>query len=246
MATLTWLMVLAVSYAWRYRKESQERQVEASRLQAELARSQFQSLKSQLHPHFLFNSLNAVATLVTKDPPAATRVVRLLSGLLRRAMTEADAQEVPLAQEIAFARSYLEIEQIRFPNRLAVDVSVDPEVERVLVPHLVLQPLVENAVRHGIGPKAEPGTVRIEAGLTAEGVRLAVVDDGVGRSRAPRGDGSGVGLANVRARLARLYGDTARLECGERAEGGFTASVVLPVRRARAEHAPVDARGERP
>jgi two-component system, LytTR family, sensor kinase len=235
-ATLTWLMVLTLSYAWRYRKEGQQRQLEASRLKAELAEAQLHSLKSQLHPHFLFNSLNAIATLTTTDPPTAKRVVLLLSGLLRRALTDANAQEVPLAQEIEFARSYLEIEQTRFSNRLSVNVSVDPRVERALVPHLVLQPLVENAVRHGIGPKAEPGTIRIEAGLAVEGVRLAVIDDGVGRSRESRSDGAGVGLANVRARLARLYGDKARLECGERAEGGFTASVVVPLRPERDGH----------
>ncbi len=231
MATLTWLMVLVVSYAWRYRREGQERQLEAGRLQAELAQAELHSLKSQLHPHFLFNSLNAVATLATTDPPAARRVVLLLSGLLRRALADADAQEVMLAQEIEFARSYLEIEQVRFSNRLLVEISVDPRVERARVPHLALQPLVENAVRHGIGPKAEPGTVRIEAGLANGGLRLAVIDDGVGPSRGSRGDGAGVGLANVRARLARLYGDKARLDCGERAGGGFVATVTLPLRR---------------
>ena len=237
MTAVTWVMVLVVSYAWRYRKEGRERQLEASRLEAELAQAQLHALKSQLHPHFLFNSLNAVATLTTSDPQAARRVVLLLSGLLRRALTDADAQEVPLAQEIEFARSYLEIEQVRFSNRLSVEIAVDPRVERAMVPHLALQPLVENAVRHGIGPKAEPGTIRIEAGLAPDGVRLAVVDDGVGPSRARRGDGAGVGLANVKARLARLYGDTARLECGARAGGGFVATVVLPVRRAPSEAA---------
>jgi hypothetical protein len=229
-AALTWLMVLTVSYAWRYRKEGQQRQVEASRLAAELAQAQLHSLKSQLQPHFLFNSLNAVATLTTTDPPAARRVVLLLSGLLRRVLTEADAQEVPLAQEVEFARAYLEIEQVRFSNRLKVEISVDPQAQRALLPHLVLQPLVENAVRHGIGPKAEPGTIRIEAGITGEGVRLAVIDDGAGRSRGTRSEGGGVGLANVRARLARLYADGGRLECGERSEGGFIASVVVPLR----------------
>jgi signal transduction histidine kinase len=226
-AALTWVMVLTISYAWRYRREA----LEASRLKTELAEAQLHSLKDQLRPHFLFNSLNAVATLTTTDPPTAKRVVLLLSGLLRRALTDADAQEVPLEQEIEFARSYLAIEQIRFSNRLSVEVCVDPQAERAMVPHLVLQPLVENAVRHGIGPKAEPGTVRIEAGLVQEGVRLAVIDDGVGRSRASRSDGAGVGLANVRARLARLYGEGARLECGDRPEGGFMVTVVLPVRR---------------
>jgi signal transduction histidine kinase len=229
-AALTWVMVLTVSYAWRYRKEGQRQQVEASRLEAELARAQLQSLKSQLHPHFLFNSLNAVATLTATDPVAARRIVLLLSGLLRRALTETDTQEVALARETDFARSYLEIEQVRFSNRLKVEMSIDPCAERALVPHMVLQPLVENAVRHGIGPKAEPGTIRVEAGITSEGLRLAVIDDGVGRAREIRSEGGGVGLANVRARLVRLYGDRARLECAERAGGGFTAAVLVPLR----------------
>jgi len=225
-AALTWIAVLTLSYAWRYRKEA----LEASRLQAELAEAQLHALKSQLHPHFLFNALNAVVTLTTSDPPAAKRVVILLSDLLRRALADAEVQEVPLAREIDFARSYLEIEQVRFPNRLSVEVSVDPRVERALVPHLMLQPLVENAVRHGIGPKAGPGTVRIEAGLDRGAVRLSVIDDGVGPSVAARSRGAGVGLANVRARLARLYGDRASLECGARPGGGFAALVRLPLR----------------
>jgi two-component system LytT family sensor kinase len=225
-AALTWVAVLTLSYAWRYRKEA----LEASRLQAELAEAQLHALKSQLHPHFLFNALNAVVTLTTTDPPAAKRVVILLSDLLRRALAEGGVQEVPLAREIEFARSYLEIEQVRFPNRLSVEVSIDPRVEQALVPHLVLQPLVENAVRHGIGPKAGPGTVRIEAGLDADAVRLSVLDDGLGPSADARSRGAGVGLANVRARLSRLYGDRASLECGARPEGGFQASVRLPLR----------------
>ena len=225
-AALTWIAVLTLSYAWRYRKEA----LEASRLQAELAEAQLHALKSQLHPHFLFNALNAVVTLTTSDPPAAKRVVILLSDLLRRALADAEVQEVPLAREIEFARSYLEIEQVRFPNRLSVEVSVDPRAEQALVPHLVLQPLVENAVRHGIGPKAGPGTVRIEAGLDRGAVRLSVIDDGVGPSVAARSRGAGVGLANVRARLARLYGDRASLECGARPGGGFAALVRLPLR----------------
>jgi len=225
-AALTWIAVLTLSYAWRYRKEA----LEASRLQAELAEAQLHALKSQLHPHFLFNALNAVVTLTTSDPPAAKRVVILLSDLLRRALADAEVQEVPLAREIEFSRSYLEIEQVRFPNRLSVEVSVDPRVEHALVPHLMLQPLVENAVRHGIGPKAGPGTVRIEAGLDRGAVRLSVIDDGVGPSVAARSRGAGVGLANVRARLARLYGDRASLECGARPGGGFAALVRLPLR----------------
>ncbi len=225
-AALTWVAVLTLSYAWRYRKEA----FEARRLQAELAEAQLHALKSQLHPHFLFNALNAVVTLTTSDPPAAKRVVILLSDLLRRALADGGVQEVPLAREIEFARSYLEIEQVRFPNRLSVEVSVDPRAERARVPHLVLQPLVENAVRHGIGPKASPGTVRIEAGLDGDTVTLSVLDDGIGPSAAARSRGAGVGLSNARARLSRLYGDRASLECGARAGGGFQASVRLPLR----------------
>jgi two-component system LytT family sensor kinase len=243
MGALTWLLVLTVSYAWRYRREHHEQVVETSALRAELAEAQLRSLKSQLQPHFLFNSLNAVATLATADPPAARRVVLLLSGLLRRALSEANVQEVPLSSEIEFARAYLEIEQVRFSNRLSVDVSIAPGSERVLVPHLVLQPLVENAVRHGIEPKAEPGAIRIQAGLAPEGLRLTVTDDGVGPSQGSRRAGAGLGLANVRARLARLYGDQARLDCGARAGGGFTASIVLPVHFGADERRAVAAEG---
>ena len=236
MAALTWLIVLAVSYAWRFRQESQVRHLEASQLQTELVRSQLQALKNQVHPHFLFNALNAISTLIATDPPLARRVVLLLAGLLRRALSEAETQQVPLVQEIEFARSYLEIEQVRFSNRLTVSTSIEPGVGGALVPHLILQPLVENAVRHGIAPKAEPGTIRLEATSVGHMLRLSVIDDGVGTGpgRAPRGngDGVGVGLANVKARLALLYGAAAHLDTGDRPDGGFSAVVVLPLRRA--------------
>jgi two-component system, LytTR family, sensor kinase len=244
-ASLTYAMVLAISYGLRYRKESHERQLEESRLQTALARAELQTLKNQLHPHFLFNALNAVSTLITKDPTAAKRTVLQLAGLLRRLLADSETQEVPLAEEIAFARSYLEIEQVRFSNRLTVEISVDPQVAKSLVPHLLLQPLVENAVRHGIGPKEAPGAIRIEVALAGEKVLLTVLDDGVGRSRSPRkSDGAGVGLVNLRARLKRLYGDAAGLECGDRPEGGFAARVALPMRRAGAGESRPDPGGK--
>lgn len=229
-AALTWVLVLILSYAWRFRQERQEQLLETNRLRAELAEAELHALKSQLHPHFLFNALNAISTLAATDPPTARRAVLLLSGLLRRALADTDTQEVTLAQEVEFAREYLEIERIRFSNRLSVEVMIEPGAERLLVPHLLLQPLVENAVRHGVEPKAEPGTIRLEGTVGADGLRLVVTDDGPGALRPSRRAGAGLGLANVRARLTRLYGGGARLECGDRPEGGFRAAVVLPVR----------------
>ena len=195
MATLTWLMVLVVSYAWRYRREGQERQLEAGRLQAELAQAELHALKSQLHPHFLFNSLNAVATLATTDPPAARRVVLLLSGLLRRALADADAQEVMLAQEIEFARSYL-------GDRTGPLLQSPPGGDlggSARGARAGAAPRAPAAGGECRAPRNRPegrSLARSESrrASTHGGLRLAVIDDGVGPSRGSRGDGAGVGL----------------------------------------------------
>jgi len=209
----------------------------ASQLETQLAQADLQALKSQLHPHFLFNALHTIGSLVrTGDRDNAVKVTAGLGDLLRRMLEGASQQEAPLKQELEFIKSYLAIEQIRFQDRLRVDFSIDPEVLDARVPHLILQPLVENAIRHGIAPHLFAGMVSVSAKRLNGGKRLqlAVRDDGPG---AGDGDGArpGIGLANTRARLGRLYGADFTLEVTNLPQGGMEALVELPFALAPAE-----------
>jgi two-component system LytT family sensor kinase len=222
-----------------YDRQARHRQ----QLEAELARAQLQSLKLQLHPHFLFNTLNTVTALVATDPRAAERVITGLSELLRLSFHHAAEHEVPLERELEILRRYVEIQHVRFSDRLRVDVRVDAEARRALVPNLILQPLVENAIRHGIAPRAAGGCVEIHAVRDGDLLCLRVSDDGVGvrpsasRSSEASGDvgwggegGGGVGLSNTRARLRHLYGDRHTFSAGAGARGGFEVRIAIPYR----------------
>ncbi len=202
----------------------------------DLAVAQLRALQSQLNPHFLFNALNSVVTLIGKDPPLAQRTVVRLADLLRATLKAGETQEVTLQQELEVTTRYLEIEQVRFADRLAVEWAIT-ETEPVLVPAFGLQPLVENAILHGIGPRPGPGRVVISARRDQDAVVLTVEDDGGGLSGGPGKLGGGVGLANLRARLARLYGDAGRLELAERPGGGTVVTLRVP-RRLKTEPFP--------
>jgi hypothetical protein len=219
------------TYATRWQERLGARYAEASRaseqLQARLDQAQLQTLKLQLHPHFLFNTLNAITALIHRAPARAERMVDGLSELLRISLGSAAEQEVPLERELEVLAHYVAIQQERFQGRLAVRVSVDPAVQHALVPNLILQPLVENAIKHGLGSRASGGTVTVQASRAPDGVHLLVQDDGVGEAT-PHARREGVGLANARARLASLYGSAYRLAAAARATGGFEVSIVLP------------------
>jgi two-component sensor histidine kinase len=202
---------------------------EREQLEARLARAQLQSLRLQLHPHFLFNTLNTINALIGTDRHAAERVISGLSELLRMSLSSASEQEVTLAKELELLAHYIEIQQIRFQDRLTVSFRIDPEARYALVPNLMLQPLVENAIRHGIAPRAAPGHVVVTATRRDERLELSVVDDGVGEK--PRGEHrDGVGLGNTRARLLSLYGSDHRFEAGGVASGGFSVRIEIPYR----------------
>ncbi len=187
----------------------------------------------QLQPHFLFNALHTVGQLIrTGQPARAVQVVAGLGELLRRVLDGAATQEVPLKQELDFLRSYLDIEQIRFRDRLKVVLDPDPEALDATVPHFILQPLVENAIKHGIASRATVGRVLIGARRIDGTLHLTVRDDGSGLSDAAA---RGVGLANTSARLRQLYGDQASFEVVNMADGGVIARIVLPYRLAAAE-----------
>lgn len=208
-------------------REAAELAVRAQQLEAQLAQAQVQALKMQLHPHFLFNTLNAIAVLVREQQgPDAVRMLTRLSDLLRLTLENGGRQYIPLWQELAWLERYLAIEQVRFGDRLQVSVAVPKALKQALVPALILQPLVENAIRHGIAPTAEAGAITIEATAHDGQLRLTVADDGVGL---PATWEDGIGLANTRARLTRSYGSQHAFSVQRRAEGGTRAEISLPL-----------------
>lgn len=199
-----------------------------ARLEADLADASLRALKAQLNPHFLFNALNSVMTLIASDPPAAQRMLVRLSELLRITLAANDEQEVSVAQELDLVTRYLDIERIRFGERLTVEIEADAPVRDSLVPALVLQPLVENAIVHGLSQRPGPGRVEVRARLSGGNVVLSVRDDGPGMARPSAHAGKGIGLGNLRARLERLYGDRFELAVTDDPRGGACVTVVIP------------------
>jgi two-component system LytT family sensor kinase len=201
------------------------------RLEAKLAQAQLDVLRMQLHPHFLFNTLHAISTLVRKDPEGAERTIAQLSDLLRLTLDTLGRQKSTVKDEMDFVGRYLAIQQTRFGDRLVVHESIEPDALDALVPTQILQPLVENAIRHGIGPRATGGRVDIAIARHDGQLRLEVADDGVGATGGTANLQAGVGLSNTRARLKELYGAGDRLVLSTRAPGGFTATITIPFER---------------
>jgi LytS/YehU family sensor histidine kinase len=210
------------------RIRAQERELEAERIRSQLAESRLEALTAQLQPHFLFNTLQGISTLIARDPVAADRMLTSLSDLLREVLRRGDTREVELGEELRVLESYLDISRTRFGERLTVTVDVEACAERALVPFFILQPLVENALHHGISSHAGAGSIEIGARRDGERLLLTVADDGPG-TVAPDAQ-RGIGLANTRARLEELYGRANSLELGRPPEGGFRVSVAIPYR----------------
>lgn len=229
--------ILGVGYAVEYRERFRARAIDAARLETELAQAELQALRSQLHPHFLFNTLNTIAVLTESDPTAAREMLVLLGDLLRATLEQAGAQEVRLRQELDFLRSYLAIEWTRFSDRLRVTFDLEPTTLEAWVPHLVLQPLVENAIRYAIAPRSSRGEITVGSTRVNGTLELRVVDDGPGVGRSAGKPGSGLGLSNTRARLERLYGAESCLTVLDGESGGTVVTVTLPW---RAGAAPAD------
>ena len=217
--------IVSIVHTLRFYRRSQERELKARELEGRLVEAKLDSLRMQLHPHFLFNTLNAISTLVHKDPQAADEMIGNLSELLR-ATLDVTSQEIPLRQELAFLDRYIEIQQARFGDRLRVEKHIDAAALEILVPALVLQPLVENAIRHGIEPKTTEGVVVLSARRQPAALLLTVRDNGVGIQQLSNGDG--IGLANTRARLQELYGNRAHLTMTSPAEGGCSIELEIP------------------
>jgi two-component system, LytTR family, sensor kinase len=233
---LTYWVILGIKHALDYYRKYRERELLASQLEARLAQAQLQVLKMQLHPHFLFNTLHAISSLMHRDVEAADRMIARLSDLLRVTLENAGEQEVSLKQELEMLERYLEIEQTRFQDRLTVEMQIEPETLDARVPNLILQPLVENAIKHGIAPRSRAGLVEIRATRENGTLQLRVRDDGKGL---PTGtDASlkeGVGLANTRARLRQLYGSAHLFELVNAPEGGLVVHLSIPFRESEAK-----------
>jgi len=229
--------VLGFGYAFDYRERYRERESAASELKAQLAQAQLEALKVQLHPHFLFNTLHTISGLVRGgERQPAVNMIAGLSELLRRALDSADEQEVALREELKFVELYLDIQRVRFSDRLTVRTDIAPETLDVLVPNMILQPLVENAIRHGVSPCESPGTIIISAYRAGRMLHVEVSDDGPGLQSGWRlGEGGGIGLANTAERLKRLYGPDHRFELRNvvGVGSGVTVSVVIPFREGR-------------
>jgi len=227
---MTYWAIVGLSHALRYNGEARDRELRESQLETHLVEAQLQALQRQLQPHFLFNTLNTISALMHRDVDAADNMIAKLSDLLRISLHNVGTQEVPLKEELDFLSKYLEIEQSRFRDRLTVVFDVQPDTLDALVPHLVLQPLVENSIKHGIGPRPTPGRIEIRSRRTGSLLELEVKDNGLGLSAARLTDfNRGVGLANTRSRLQHLYGSSHRFEFRQPAGGGLSVLVAIPL-----------------
>lgn len=223
-----YMAVVAVGLGVDYFRRYREQQLASERLRTEMVQAQLLALRSQLNPHFLFNALNSVISLMDRDVPAAQRMVARLGDLLRLSLSASET-EVSLERELALVKQYLEIERIRFGDRLTVEVDVPRDLLELPVPNLVLQPLVENAIVHGVGPRPGPGRVTVQAHQMGDTLLLRVLDDGLGLVGSDSNVGFGIGVGNTRARLAAIYGAAASLTLREAEWGGCVAEVRLPV-----------------
>ncbi len=226
---LSYLVMVAADQAWQNHRRARERELTASQLESRLAQAQLEVLRMQLNPHFLFNTLHAISTLIHKNPDAADDMVTQLSDLLRMTLDTIGVQEVTLREELDFLQRYIDIQQTRFHDRLAVTIDVPPETLDARVPNQVLQPIVENAIRHGLDPRAGRGVIEIRARGTEGMLQLQVRDDGPGlRVNGVPAPHSGIGLANTRARLTQLYGPLASLDLTNHPKGGTLVTMLVP------------------
>lgn len=226
---LYYWLILGVQAAFIYQRMYREQRVASAELEGRLTEARLEALRLQLHPHFLFNTLNAISAFVDADPERARRMIARLGELLRRTLTGGTAAELPLSQELDLLAPYLEIQRIRFGDQLAIELEVLGDAAAALIPTLMLQPLVENAVEHGVKRTLNGARVRLTAERAGDRLRLEIADNGPG----PSGDGDGIGLANTRARLVGLYGDAQRIELRAIETGGTVVTIELPFRTVR-------------
>jgi two-component system LytT family sensor kinase len=228
--SMIYWLILLVCYALNYYRRYREGEIKTTRLEAQLAQAELQALKMQLNPHFLFNTLHSISALVHKDADAADKMIARLGDFLRLTLDSAGAQEVSLQQELEFLKCYLDIERIRFKDRLTVQMSIQPQALSARLPNLILQPIVENAIRHGIAPRTSHGHIHIEARRYDGILHVQVTDNGPGLpSNGNTGSiFKGVGLSNTKARLQQLYGADHRLDLSNTSRGGLSVILEIP------------------
>jgi LytS/YehU family sensor histidine kinase len=227
---LVYWAILGAYQGFDYHRKFREREKRAVQLEAQLVQAQLQALKMQLHPHFLFNTLNSISALLHHDPESADRMIARLGSFLRLTLDNSGEQEVTLQKELEFLKCYLEIEQVRFQDRLTVSYDVAPETLDAMVPNLVWQPIVENAIRHAIAPRSGCGHIEVRAQRLGDTLQLQVKDDGPGLASKEHSSGSskGLGLANTRERLRQLYGSDHRFELANGSGQGLIVTVEVP------------------
>lgn len=226
-----YLLIALASYAYSYYRRYREGQLRTLQLEAQLSQAQLQALKMQLHPHFLFNTLHSISALLNKDVESARKMITRLGDFLRLTLENSGSQEVTLQQEMEFLSCYLEIERIRFQNRLVTRIDLGEQTLDAQVPNLILQPIVENAIRHGIAPRSTPGLIEIEAKQLNGTLRIQVRDNGPGLSEHRTGDNlfkKGLGLANTETRLERLYGADHLFDLSNNPDGGLIVTLEIP------------------
>jgi two-component system LytT family sensor kinase len=222
-------LIFITAHAFLYYQHYRAGQIQQSLLKEQLAKAQFQALKMQLHPHFLFNALHSISALVLEDPPKANSMIARLGDFLRFTLEHSTEQVIVLQQEIEFLRCYLEIEQVRFDDRLTITFEIDQSSLSAQVPQLILQPLVENAIRHAIAPRDAAGHISLKARRVDGRLRLEVKDNGPGIGEGGRESSKrGVGLKNVRARLEQLYGTEYSFEMVNAPTGGLSVVLEMP------------------
>ena len=226
------LITQAIAYYGKYR----ERELVSSQLEAQLAHAQLEVLKIQLEPHFLFNTLNSIAALARNDGPAAENMTLQLADLLRFSLDAIGVHEISLSRELTVLQKYIDIQQMRFRERLLVEMDIAPNTLSALVPNMILQPLVENAIRHGIGPRRAPGYIHITARQVFDELWMEISDNGQGlRSLHGMEPEEGVGLRNTRARLQQLYNHDHRLTLEDAPGGGCVVKIHIPFRTSSEE-----------
>jgi LytS/YehU family sensor histidine kinase len=225
---LPWIALAAFVVAFELRRRANRSRLERERLRAQIAEHRLVALTSQLHPHFLFNTLQGISTLIHRDPDAADEMLSKLSDLLRDLLRHRNTALVDLDDELRFIRTYLEISKFRFADRLSFSIDADRNVGKTRVPLFILQPLVENALNHGIGARAEGGSISVRAYQAKDKVRLEVEDNGPGFSSATPPEG--VGLTNTRDRLRALFGTDQNLDVESLETGGVIARIDVPIR----------------
>ncbi|PHN02073.1 sensor histidine kinase [Flavilitoribacter nigricans] len=232
---LEYWIIYAILTAMRMQRKFRNKELELVKVENQLSSARLNALRLQLQPHFLFNTLNTISSLMEINVNAAQKVVSRLGGLLRFVLDKDERNFIPLREELEFVRNYLDIEQTRFNDRLSVQYDIDDATQEIWVPHLILQPLVENAIKHGFSNRSNDGKIEVITRKLDDKVEMVIRDDGCGTDLSPEELlRAGIGLSNVKKRLELLYGETAEMEITTRPEEGFSVCILLPIKRPEA------------